>query len=301
MTSNASCAGSRPRACSTPNARARCGAAREQQPAGALAVLGRRAPRAHRAARARRAWAMRERHTRWPRSARSIACSAAAPARGASSCAPTAPSLAPSFPSATPSPACSSPSSRMRRRRAHPRRAVARAPLRRSALRARLPGRHEERPPPLVRHGHLRQSREGRAAPDEAARVSWRVDRDAPAQSPRRAAVVSFAACRVDTLDPRRRASHATSSCASLEELRPAVRPPSRSSCGCTARSRVEYRALYTLVGERWLWRDRLAWTDAELERYLASRRRPRLDADVARARPPATSSCSATPTARSR
>ena len=32
-----------------------------------------------------------------------------------------------------------------------------------------------------------------------------------------------------------------------------------------------EYRALYTLVGERWLWRDRLVWTDSDLDRYLAS------------------------------
>jgi len=31
-----------------------------------------------------------------------------------------------------------------------------------------------------------------------------------------------------------------------------------------------EYLELYTLVGERWLWRDRLAWTVEELERYLA-------------------------------
>ena len=31
----------------------------------------------------------------------------------------------------------------------------------------------------------------------------------------------------------------------------------------------AEYRALYTLVGERWRWRDRLAWGDAELESYL--------------------------------
>lgn len=34
----------------------------------------------------------------------------------------------------------------------------------------------------------------------------------------------------------------------------------------------AEYRTLYTLVGERWLWRDRLVWTDAELDRYLSSR-----------------------------
>jgi GNAT superfamily N-acetyltransferase len=32
-----------------------------------------------------------------------------------------------------------------------------------------------------------------------------------------------------------------------------------------------EYLALYALVGERWLWRDRLAWTDAELDSYLSS------------------------------
>jgi GNAT superfamily N-acetyltransferase len=33
-----------------------------------------------------------------------------------------------------------------------------------------------------------------------------------------------------------------------------------------------EYRDLYALVGERWLWRDRLVWTDDELDAYLASR-----------------------------
>jgi GNAT superfamily N-acetyltransferase len=32
-----------------------------------------------------------------------------------------------------------------------------------------------------------------------------------------------------------------------------------------------EYRALYTLVGERWYWRDRLVWTDVELDAYLGS------------------------------
>ncbi|MDB4882510.1 MAG: GCN5-related N-acetyltransferase, partial [Gemmatimonadetes bacterium] len=32
-----------------------------------------------------------------------------------------------------------------------------------------------------------------------------------------------------------------------------------------------EYLALYSLVGERWLWRDRLVWTDAELDGYLDS------------------------------
>src|SRR4051794_21236638 len=32
-----------------------------------------------------------------------------------------------------------------------------------------------------------------------------------------------------------------------------------------------EYLELYALVGELWLWRDRLVWTPEELERYLAS------------------------------
>ncbi|HET7188256.1 MAG TPA: hypothetical protein VFI52_08880, partial [Gemmatimonadaceae bacterium] len=33
----------------------------------------------------------------------------------------------------------------------------------------------------------------------------------------------------------------------------------------------AEYRALYALVGERWFWRDRLLWSDPELEAYLTS------------------------------
>ena len=33
-----------------------------------------------------------------------------------------------------------------------------------------------------------------------------------------------------------------------------------------------EYRDLYALVGSRWLWRDRLLWTDDELDAYLAAR-----------------------------
>lgn len=33
----------------------------------------------------------------------------------------------------------------------------------------------------------------------------------------------------------------------------------------------AEYRALYALVGDRWHWRDRLAWSDDELDAYLAS------------------------------
>ena len=31
----------------------------------------------------------------------------------------------------------------------------------------------------------------------------------------------------------------------------------------------VYYRALYQLVGEQWLWRDRLAWSDEALSRHL--------------------------------
>jgi GNAT superfamily N-acetyltransferase len=31
----------------------------------------------------------------------------------------------------------------------------------------------------------------------------------------------------------------------------------------------ADYRALYQLVGEQWLWRDRLAWSDEALSRHL--------------------------------
>jgi GNAT superfamily N-acetyltransferase len=44
---------------------------------------------------------------------------------------------------------------------------------------------------------------------------------------------------------------------ATVRRLRP-IHPP-------------EYRALYTLVGARWFWRDRLVWTDEELGTYLAA------------------------------
>ena len=57
-----------------------------------------------------------------------------------------------------------------------------------------------------------------------------------------------------------------------LAELRPG-RPPSEH-VDVRRRSPIEpadYLELYTLVGERWLWRDRLAWTVEELERYLAN------------------------------
>jgi len=56
----------------------------------------------------------------------------------------------------------------------------------------------------------------------------------------------------------------------SLEELRPGRLP----SEPVELRHRVpigpvDYLELYTLVGERWLWRDRLAWSGEELQRYL--------------------------------
>lgn len=57
-----------------------------------------------------------------------------------------------------------------------------------------------------------------------------------------------------------------------LAELRPARLPVEPVALRLHRPIRAaEYRALYTLVGERWLWRDRLMWTAAELERYLSS------------------------------
>lgn len=56
-----------------------------------------------------------------------------------------------------------------------------------------------------------------------------------------------------------------------LAELRPARLPVEPVALRLHRPIRAaEYRALYTLVGERWLWRDRLMWTDAELDRYLS-------------------------------
>ena len=59
----------------------------------------------------------------------------------------------------------------------------------------------------------------------------------------------------------------------SLDALRPARPPVEPVALRLHRPIRAgEYRALYPLVGERWLWRDRLVWTDAELDRYLSSR-----------------------------
>jgi GNAT superfamily N-acetyltransferase len=56
------------------------------------------------------------------------------------------------------------------------------------------------------------------------------------------------------------------------EELRPG-RPPSGPVRLVLRRpiSAAEYLELYALVGDLWLWRDRLVWTEEELERYLTS------------------------------
>ena len=56
------------------------------------------------------------------------------------------------------------------------------------------------------------------------------------------------------------------------EELRPA-RPPAQPMRLVLRRpiSAAEYLELYALVGDLWLWRDRLVWSEEELERYLAS------------------------------
>jgi GNAT superfamily N-acetyltransferase len=56
----------------------------------------------------------------------------------------------------------------------------------------------------------------------------------------------------------------------SAAALRPAP-PPAEAVALRLHRSiaAADYRALYSLVGQRWLWRDRLVWTDDELDRYL--------------------------------
>ena len=56
------------------------------------------------------------------------------------------------------------------------------------------------------------------------------------------------------------------------EELRPG-RPPAEPVQLLPRRpiSAADYLELYALVGELWLWRDRLAWTQEEPDRYLAS------------------------------
>ena len=56
------------------------------------------------------------------------------------------------------------------------------------------------------------------------------------------------------------------------EAFRPARAPTEAVELvRCGRLSTVEYLDLYSLVGELWLWRDRLVWSRDELERYLAS------------------------------
>jgi ribosomal protein S18 acetylase RimI-like enzyme len=58
----------------------------------------------------------------------------------------------------------------------------------------------------------------------------------------------------------------------SLDDLRPARSPAEPVELVRRPRlPAVEYLQLYALVGELWLWRDRLVWARDELERYLAS------------------------------
>jgi GNAT superfamily N-acetyltransferase len=58
----------------------------------------------------------------------------------------------------------------------------------------------------------------------------------------------------------------------SPDEFRPA-RPPAEPAELARRRpiSAAEYIELYVLVGELWLWRDRLVWPHDDLERYLAA------------------------------
>jgi GNAT superfamily N-acetyltransferase len=56
------------------------------------------------------------------------------------------------------------------------------------------------------------------------------------------------------------------------DELRPGRRPTEQ--IGLALRRPIttaEYLSLYSLVGELWLWRDRLVWSESELQRYLDS------------------------------
>lgn len=57
-----------------------------------------------------------------------------------------------------------------------------------------------------------------------------------------------------------------------LEALRPARAPAELAELAPQrVLSASDYLALYALIGEKWLWRDRLAWNDQELDEYLSS------------------------------
>ncbi len=56
------------------------------------------------------------------------------------------------------------------------------------------------------------------------------------------------------------------------EALRPVATPAMATDLRLVRPIRAaEYQALYRLVGEQWLWRDRLVWTDDELDAHLAT------------------------------
>jgi GNAT superfamily N-acetyltransferase len=56
------------------------------------------------------------------------------------------------------------------------------------------------------------------------------------------------------------------------DELRPGRRPSEAIDLVLRRPiSPADYLSLYTLVGELWLWRDRLVWSESELQRYLDS------------------------------
>ena len=140
------------------------------------------------------------------------------------------------------------PDRRIGGRCAHPRRAESRAPLRGSALPARVFRQHEERSSPLVRHGHVRQSRQGGAAPGEAQVTLSRYVEPLSSKSFEH----------ISSSDRR-------SNCGRLAST---IRP--FASCVVDAIDTAQYRRLYDAVGAQWHWTDRRAWSDERLAAHLA-------------------------------
>src|SRR5438552_17638040 len=111
-------------------------------------------------------------------------------------------------------------------------------------MRARVLRQHEEWTPPLVRHGDVRQPRQGGASPGE----------DQGALSRAVEVVRTY-----------------------LELRSPADLRPSRVDDPRVAFVRREpcdvdrYLRLYREVGERWYWRDRLDWSRDDVDAFLRS------------------------------
>src|SRR6185437_1674725 len=123
------------------------------------------------------------------------------------------------------------------------RRAAARAPLRRRPLPSRVLRQHAQRSPALVRHGDLRQPRQGSAASGEA---EIAVSRE---------------------VEVVRTYLHMSTPSA----LRPARGGDSPARFVRRDAITVEqYRELYRDVGRAWHWQDRDAWIDDRLATYLA-------------------------------